>query len=165
MSNISDYQVLVAAMSVSFTSQAGEAIALTAKDATSLQNAYDSADTPVRLLLPFGGVENLSSEIIEPDETFGPNFYIRWTFSDVLLWRHVPLGRGLGDSAYDIREYLAAYTVAAEALEQTGITDRMTKSSVRIQAVENYNFPVGSAELFIGAVATWTITEDDPPNE
>ena len=164
MSNISDYQALVAAMTVSFTSQASKAISLIAKDATALQNAYDSADTPVRLLLPWGGGENLSAEIEEPDEQFGPNFYIRWTFSDVLLWRHVPFGEGIGDSAYDVRAYLAAYAVAAEALEQTGITDRMTKNSVRVQAVPNYNYPAGSGEFFIAAVATWIVTEDDPPN-
>ena len=163
MSNIGDYQALVAAISVSFTSQAGRSIALTAKDATELKNNYDNPDTPVRLLLPFGGGENMSAEVLEPDESFGPNFYIRWTFSDVMLWRHVQFGEGLGDSAYDLREYAAAYAVAAEAMEQTGITDRMTKTSVNIQVREALNFPEGSANLFIGAVATWTITEDDPP--
>ena len=162
MSNISDYQALVAAMTVAFTSQNDGAVSLTADDATSLKNDYEAADTPVRILLPYGGVENLSAEIVEPDEQFGTNFTISWTFSDVLLWRDVQLGRGLGDAAYDIREYLAAYAVAAEALEQTGITDRMTKSSVRIQAVDNYVF---GGRAFIGAVATWTVTEDDPPNE
>ena len=161
MSNISDYQALVAAMTVAFTSQDSLAISLTAKDATALQNAYDSADTPVRLLLPWGGGENMSAEIEAPDESFGPNFYIRWTFSDVLLWRHVPFGEGIGDAAYDIREYLAAYAVAAEALEQTGITDRMTKNSVRIQAVSNYIY---GGEPFNSVVATWTVTEDDPPD-
>ena len=163
MSNISDYQALVADMSVGFTAQSGEAIALTAKNMTELKNSYAKADTPVRLLLPYGGAENLSAEVLEPDESFGPNFYIRWMFSDVLLWRHVAFGRGLGDSAYDLREYLAAYAIAAEALEQTGITDRMTKTAVSVNAVENFNFPVGSENIFIGAVATWTITEDDPP--
>lgn len=163
MSNISDYQALVAAMSISFTSQAGRSIALTAKDATSLKNAYDDADTPVRLLLPFGGGEGMSAEVLEPDESFGPNFYIRWTFSDVLLWRHIPIGEGLGDSAYDLREYAAAYAVAAEAMEQTGITDRMTKTSVNIQVRDLLNFPEGSGNFFIGAVVTWIVTEDDPP--
>ncbi len=160
MSNISDYQALVAAMTVSFTSQSGESIALTADNATDLKNAYKAADVPVRILLPYGGGENLSAEILDPDESFGPNFHIRWTFSDVLLWRHLALGKGLSDSAYDLREYLASYAVAAEALEQTGITDRMTKKSVSMQAVENYIF---GGEYFIGAVATWTVTEDDPP--
>jgi hypothetical protein len=163
MSNISDYQALVAAMTVAFTSQASKAISLTAKDATALQNAYDSADTPVRLLLPYGGGESMSAEIENPDEQMGPNFFIRWTFSDVLLWRHVPFGEGIGDSAYDLREYAAAYMVAAEALEQTGITDRMTKERVLVQVQSNLNFPVGSGEFFTGAVATWTVTEDDPP--
>ena len=163
MSNISTYQALVAAMPVAFTSQASAAISLTAKDATALQDTYDSPDTPVRLLLPFGGGENMSAEIEAPDETMGPNFYIRWTFSDVLLWRLVPFGEGIGDSAYDLREYAAAYIIAAEALEQTGITDRMSKESVIVQVQSNLNYPVNSGEFFIGAVATWTVTEDDPP--
>ena len=162
MSNISDYQALVAAMTVSFTSQAGATITLKAKNAKQLKNAYAAADTPVRLLLPWGGGQNMSAEIDAPDESFGPNFYIRWTFSDVLLWRHVPMGIGLGDVAYDIREYLAAYAVAAEALEQTGITDRMTKTSITVQSVALYEF---GGELFNSVVATWTVTEDDPPNE
>ncbi len=163
MSNISDYQALVAAMTIAFTSQNDGAISLTADDATSLKNDYEAADTPVRILLPYGGVENLSAEIIDPDDQLGPNFSIRWTFTDVLLWRDVQLGRGLGDSVYDLREYLAAYAVAAEALKQgDDITDRMTKSSVRVQAVDDYVF---GGRMFIGAVATWIILEDDPPNE
>jgi len=60
MSNIGDYQALVAAMSVAFTSQAGRAIALTAKDVKELKNNYDNPDTPVRLLLPFGGGESIT---------------------------------------------------------------------------------------------------------
>ena len=162
MSNIGDYQALVAAISVSFTSQAGKAIALTAKDATELKNNYDNPDTPVRLLLPFGGGENMSAELMEPDETFGPNVSIRWTFSDVMLWRHVPFGEGLKDSAYDLREYTNAYMTAAYAMEQTGITDRLTLESVRVQVSEALNFPEGGANFFIGAVATWTLVEDDP---
>ncbi len=50
MSNISDYQALVAAMSVAFTSQNDGAIALTADDATSLKNGYETADLPTRIL-------------------------------------------------------------------------------------------------------------------
>ena len=164
MSNISDYRTLVAAMTVSFTKQNGGAISLTAKDSTSLKNAYSNPDTPVRLLLPYGGGENMSAEVNGPDAEFGPNFTIRWTFSDVMLWRHVQYGDGFGDSAYDLWEYVAAYAIAAEALEQgAGITDRMTKDSVRIRAYELIDFPSNSGNFFIGAIATWTITEDDPP--
>ncbi len=163
MSNISDYRTLVAAMTVSFTSQGGKSIALTAKDSTSIKNAYSNPDTPVRLLLPYGGGQNMSAELLGPDESFGPNFTIQWTFSDVMLWRGVPYGDGFGDSAYDLWEYVAAYAIAAEALEQTGITDRMTRDSIHIQASELIDFPTGSGNFFIGAIATWTLTEDDPP--
>ena len=163
MSNIGDYQALVAAISVSFTSQAGWSIALTAKDATELKINYDNPDTPVRLLLPYGGGENMSAELMEPDATFGTNVSIRWTFSDVMLWRHVTFGEGLKDSAYDLREYTTAYMTAAYAMEQPGITDRLTLESIRVQVREALNFPEGSANLFIGAVATWSVVEDDPP--
>jgi hypothetical protein len=161
MSNIADYQALVAAMSVAFTSQDSTAIALTAKDATALQNAWDAADVPVRLLMSAG----MSAEMIEPDDTMGPNVAITWTFEDVMLWRHLPLGEGLNDSTYDLREYVTAYMTAAYALEQTGITDRITKDSLIVNTVGQYNFPAGSGEFFTGAVATWTVTEDDPPDE
>lgn len=160
MSNISDYQALVAAMAVAFTDQQSAAFSETAKDATALKNSYTKADCPVRLLLPYGGGENTSAELLDPDETAGPNVAIRWTFSDVLLLRPVALGRGIGDSAYDLREYVTAYMTAAYALEPTGITDRMTVNNVTVRIEE----AIGYGDIFyIGAVATWTVTEDDPP--
>jgi len=57
------------------------------------------------------------------------------------------------------------YMTAAYALESTGIGDRITKDSIIVNTVGQYNFPAGSGEFFTGAVATWTVTEDDPPNE
>jgi hypothetical protein len=152
-------------MTVTFTSQYSKSISLTAKDATDLKNSVRASGTPVRLLLPYGGGENMSAELMEPDETFGPNVYIRWTFSDVMLWRPVAFGEGLGDSAYDLREYVTAYMTAAYAMEQTGITDRMTVNSIMVTVYDALNFPEGSADFFIGAVATWTVTEDDPPDD
>jgi hypothetical protein len=161
MSNIGDYQALVAALEVSFTDQFSGAIAIKAQDAKKLKNSYEAADTPVRLLLPYGGGEFLASEMVEPDESFGTNTYIDWVFSDVLLWRGVNLGEGLGDSAYDLREYAQAYMTAALSLDASSITDRMTLRNVLVQ-IQVLNFPEGSASWFTGAVATWQVREDDP---
>ena len=163
MSNIGDYQALVAAFTVDFTSQFAHAIVVACKDATELKNGVRASGTPVRMLPPYGGGENMSAEMLEPDPSFGPNVYIRWTFSDVLLWRHATLGEGLGDSAYDLREYASSYLTAAYAMEQTGITDRITVESIGIRVEEAINFPAGSDQYFLGAIATWTVTEDDPP--
>jgi hypothetical protein len=165
MSNIGDYQALVAAISVSFTDQSGKAQTITAKDAKDLKNVVQASGTPVRLLLPFavGSGENISAELLEPDDTFGPNVYIRWTFSDVMLWRPSAFGEGLGDSAYDLREYVTAYMTAAYAMEPTGITDRMTVENTTVRIDEAINFPADGQDYFIGAIATWTVTEDDPP--
>jgi hypothetical protein len=161
LSNIGDYQALVAALSVSFTDQQSNAQAITAKDATSLDNI--ALTTPVRLLLPYGGGESMAAELLEPDESLGPNVVIRWTFSDYLLWRPVAFGMGLGDSAYDLREYASAYMTAALTLNPSSITDRMTMSNIRLQIRDAIEFPEGSGDFFIGAIATWTVDEDDPP--
>jgi hypothetical protein len=160
MSNIGDYQALVAALSVSFTDQQSGAQAITAKDATSLKNIVSASGTPVRLLLPYGGGENMTAEFVELRS--GNVGVIRWTFSDWLLWRPVPFGMGLGDSAYDLREYASAYMTAALSLDASSISDYMAFEDVRVQVRENINFPEGSGDFFIGAVATWTVREDDP---
>ena len=91
MSNISDYQALVAAFTVDFTSQYARAISVQCKDATELKDWIEGGD-PIRLLLPYGGSENLSAEMLEPDESFGPNVYIQWTFQDILFWRPATFG-------------------------------------------------------------------------
>ena len=87
MSNIGDYQALVAAMTVTFTSQYAKSISIKSTDAKKLENRISANATPIRLLLPFGGGENISAEMTDPDRSFGPNVYIRWMFSDYLLWR------------------------------------------------------------------------------
>ena len=165
MSNISDYQALVAALSVEFTSQAGGSIALTATDATSLKNSVQASATPIRLLLPWGGGQNMTAEMIDVDTSFGPNVLIRWTFSDWLLWRPIAFGEGLGDATYDLREYASAYMTAALTLDASSISDRMTFDNCRVQISESINFPDGSANWYIGAVSTWTVIEDDPPKD
>ena len=160
MSNIGDYQALVAALSISFTSQASEAIALTAKDATALGNSVQAGALPVRLLLPYSDRERLSAEMGEPE--MGNLATIRWFFTDQLLWRPLPHGFGLSDSAYDLREYCSAYMTAALSLDASSISDRMALESVRAIAREDINFPRGSDNWYIGVDVTWTIREDDP---
>ena len=164
MSNIGDYQALVAAFTVDFTSQYAKSISVKCKDATELKNGVRASGTPVRMLLPYGGGENMSAELLDPDTTTGPNVWIRWTFSDVCLWRHATLGEGLGDSAYDLREYITAYMTAAYAMSPAVSSgDRMTIETIAVRVDEAINFPAGSDQVFLGAVATWTVTEDDPP--
>jgi hypothetical protein len=75
----------------------------------------------------------------------------------------VAFGMGLGDSAYDLREYASAYMTAALTLNPSSITDRMTMSNIRLQIRDAIEFPEGSGDFFIGAIATWTVDEDDPP--
>ena len=52
---------------------------------------------------------------------------------------------------------------AALTLDASSISDRMTMSNIRLQIRDAINFPEGSGDLFIGAIATWTVDEDDPP--
>ena len=169
MSNIGDYRALVAAFTVDYTSQFAESISVAAKDATELKNVVWSSATPIRLLVPYAvgqGGDNISMELLDPDTSFGPNVYKRWTFSDVFLLRPVAHGEGLGDSAYDLLEYTNAYGTAAYAMSP-GVPsgDRMTLASMIVRVEEGLNFPAGSEYWFIGAVATWTVTEDDPPKD
>ena len=160
MSNISSYQALVAALSVTFTSQAGATIALTATNATGLKNSVQASATPIRLLLPWGGGENMTAQMGE--FFYGNLSLVRWTFSDWLLWRPLAFGEGLGDATYDLREYASAYMTAALSLDASSISDRMNVESVTVQIREDINFPGGSENWYIGAIATWTVAEDDP---
>ena len=66
MSNIGDYQALVAAFAVTFTSQYARSISIKSTDAKKLENRVNAHATPIRLLLPFGGGENISAEMTDP---------------------------------------------------------------------------------------------------
>ena len=164
MSNISAYQALVAALSVTFTSQAGATIALTAKDAKTLKNSVQASATPIRLLLPWGGGDNMTSVMGEPGtgDVGLADSVITWSFSDYLLWRPLAMGEGLGDATYDLREYASAYNTAAMTLDASSIADRMTWESVTVRISDFINFPEGSENVYIGAISTWTVREDDP---
>jgi hypothetical protein len=164
MSNISDYQALVAALSVEFTSQATTAIALTATDATNLKSSVQASATPIRLLLPWGGGDNMTSVMGEPgtDGAAFDDVIVTWTFSDYMLWRPIAFGEGLGDATYDLREYASAYNTAALGLDASSISDRMALESVTVRISDFINFPEGSENVYIGAISTWTVREDDP---
>jgi hypothetical protein len=119
-----------------------------------------ASGTPARLLLPYGGLENTSAEMFEPE--IGNVATIVWTFGDWLLWRPVPFGQGLGDSAYDLREYASAYMTMALGLNASSISDRMALEDIIIRLYPWIEFVTGSNDGFIGAIATWTVREDDP---
>ena len=158
MSNIGDYQALVAALTVTFTGQTTTAYNIKALDAKKLDDSVQASALPVRLLLPYGGGENLSA-VIEDEPDIGNVVDISWTFSDVLLWRPTTFGEGLGDSTYDLREYSSAYITAALGLDASTISDRMTWKGLNVQVVPAYNFPEGGAAFYQGVIATWTVIE------
>ena len=160
MSNIGDYQALVAALTVTFTGQMTTAYNIKAKDAKDLDDSVQASALPLRLLLPYGGGENMSAAMEEPE--IGNVADIVWTFSDVLLWRPTTFGEGLGDSTYDLREYVSAYMTAALGLDASSISDRMAMEGLNVQVVPAYNFPEGGAAFYQGVIATWTVREDDP---
>ena len=160
MSNIGDYQALVAALSVSFTDQQGVTRAITAKDAKALERSVQASGTPVRLLLPYSDRDEMSAEMSEA--TIGNEADIRWFFTDQMLWRPTAFGEGLGDSAYDLREYASAYMTAALGLDASSISDRMNFENVRCTVRDSINFPRGSENVYIGVDAVWTVLEDDP---
>lgn len=161
MSNIGDYQALVAALSVSFTDQQGVTRAITAKDATALKRSVQASGTPVRLLLPYSDRDEMSAEMGEP--YIGNEADIRWFFTDQMLWRPAAFGEGLGDSAYDLREYASAYMTAALGLDASSIGDLMTLEGVRCSVRDSINFPRGSdTGFYIGVDAVWTVVESDP---
>ena len=160
MSNIGDYQALLAAAAVTFTNQNGDAESITAKDATALKNVALASACPLRLLLPYGGLENTSAEAGEP--YIGNQQNVVWTFGDWLLWRPVSQGRGLADSAYDLREYASAYMTMALALDFSSISDLMVYQNIILNLYPAIEFPDGSGDFFIGAIATWTVLESDP---
>jgi len=103
----------------------------------------------------------MSAEMGEP--YIGNEADIRWFFTDQMLWRPTAFGEGLGDSAYDLREYASAYMTAALGLDASSISDLMTLESVRCSVRDNINFPRGSdTGWYIGVDAVWTVVESDP---
>jgi hypothetical protein len=157
MSNIGEYQALLAAATVDYTSQFDGALTIAAYDAADLKNGIQAGALPARLLLPFAGIQNIGAVLGEPG--IGNVNMITWTFVDRCLIRPWDMGLGLADIAYDIREYMAAYGTMALATGFGTISDRMNWTSVVLQASDSLEF--GGA-FYLGVDALWTVDEDDP---
>ena len=160
MSNIGDFYALLGAMSVTFTAQNDDAIALTAYYDDSLRNSVQASGTPCRLLLPYSDRDVMAATV--QNWQIGNVAPVTWTVIDQLLWRPVALGQGLEDSAQDLREYMAAYITAVMSFDASSISDRMITESVTIALRDDIMFPSGSGNWYIGADVTWTVIEDDP---
>lgn len=164
MSNIASFQDKIAGMSVSFTDQQAGARAITCKNVTAIKNSVQASVLPLRLLLPWAAGSGMSATMSEPatDGAALTDATITWQFQDVMLWRPIAFGEGLGDAFYDLREYASAYFTAALALDFSSISDRMTIESIDLAVSDFINFPEGSTNIYIGVLASWTVREDDP---
>jgi len=159
-SNIGQFQALMAAMTVDFTDQDGEARSISGLEGASLRSQAHSADLPVRLILPYSDVDRMYAVMGEP--MIGNEVEVVWTILDQLLWRSNVQGIGLEDSAFDLREYASAYITAALGLDASSIADNMVLNRIDITIRDDIGFPGGSPTGYIGVDCVWTITESDP---
>lgn len=104
MSNISSIYSSIAGFQVSVGS-----VTPTVRNINQLRTKVNSADAPIRLLLPVSPTTEAS------DFGFialGKLANVTWKVTDLLLWKPVAQGSGIAECAEDLMTYTAAYMEA-----------------------------------------------------
>lgn len=107
-----------------------------------LKNGYEDADLPARILQ----VTNFSFSDVKSVSLRPPfNITVDWVISDLLLYRSAGLGRGLGDMAYNVTDYVQSYVDNAR---QLGAID-WTRSTVN-GTMPVIEYPAASGKFYNG---------------
>ena len=134
------------------------AVAVAALNGATLPDSVESAQLPVRLILPVGGK---ASGTVQTPRTFktsttqGGVLVVDWTLSDVLLWRALGAGVGLTDLAPELIAYMAAYMAVVAPLR----TPRWSVTNIAFPVIGGLEWPASSDRWYSGVQATLTIRE------
>ena len=116
----------------------------------------ESARLPARWLLPFGvfPVEAKDYHFI----ALGNTVKMNWQISDLLLWRSMQLGQGLGSDAADLVNYAGLYADMLRTFRKPVATGQAYIESVNI-AIGIYQYPAQSEQYYYGCSCVFTIPE------
>jgi hypothetical protein len=132
-------------------------VPVSAQSGAALSDSVESAQLPVRLLLPVGGK---AAGSLQGVKTFGgggktPVLTVDWTLTDLLLWRAIGAGVGLTDLAPELISYCAAYLSVVGPLR----TPTWSVTGITFPAIGGLEWPAQSDRWYSGVQAQLTIRE------
>jgi hypothetical protein len=121
---------------------------------SALPNVIESARLPCRLLVPTGSRLGTGSyeKIGLGGQTGGA--IIRWTITDMLLWRAAAAGQGIRDIAETLVRYCGAYAEMTRSLRFASWN--IQEIQIQPQLIE---WPSGGDRWYDGAVCILTVSE------
>lgn len=155
MSQIRTIYTTIANTGITFTKEAGGAVTVAAKDLNALPGALQSADAPVRLLLPYSVTTRADGSFMTLDALMS----VTWVVTDLMLWRPGQLGAGISESAPDLVRYQAAYLEAIRALHSMGGLAGVATLDIELRP-GIYNWPIGSDTWWQGCMSSITVLEE-----
>lgn len=131
---------------------------ITALNGATLPDSVESAQLPIRLILPVGGKASgtvATPRTFKTSATEGGVLVVDWTISDLLLWRALGAGIGLTDLAPDLIAYMAAYMAVVAPLR----TSRWSLTGITFPVIGGLEWPASSDRWYSGVQASLTIRE------
>lgn len=148
MSAIADIYAALAAKSVTAASKTPTVYSLAA-----LKKSAETADLPLRLLLPFSGRgPGRDGQFI----SLGTLTSITWRITDLCLWEPVAQTLGIAEVSPDIIAYAGAYLDMIRTFRAPTTQSHITGFSI---APDVYQWPVGSGRWYYGVEVVLEIEE------
>ena len=148
MSNLRALYTAIAGIDVVFTAEAGGSVTPTVYDLHELPNTAETADLPLRVLLPleeWGGdgpvMELLSTGIS------GVSGAMTWNVVDLMLYEVVGQTRGMLDVLADLVRYAGAYSEMIMDNRKPVTQTRLKGVAIRPGV---YEWPMGSGRSYFG---------------
>ena len=156
MSDILGIYSNLAALSVTFTSNAGSTVTVTCNDLDEAKLNIDSAYCPIRQLLPIGNeTEGGIAQL-----TFGRSTELTWRIVDLFFYKPASQGGMLTEAAPDLVRYMAAYEeTIRENFQMCGYTDGRKYCAAVQMLPAVINWPLDSDRYFFGVSCILTVRE------
>lgn len=156
MSQIRTIYSNLAGQSVSFTTEAGVAVVVSAKDLHQLPVSVNAADAPLRLLLPYSTDTEGRDGAFASLDTIGR---MDWYLADLLLWKPGTLASGIAESAADLVRYQGAYAEMLRSMRAMGVTTSDVELIDWRMRPGLYDWPIGSNTWWQGCMVILHVLE------
>jgi hypothetical protein len=119
-----------------------------------LKASLPASESPARLLLPFG--TRTEGRAFNVMSVTGRRGTVTWQITDLLLWKSVQLGMGIGEDAPNLGLYMMNYLNTVP--DHLRIAENALIEGVALDPGV-FNYPTGSKEWWRGVDVTLTIKE------
>lgn len=146
----------LAASQVTFATEAGPTVTVSARDLSTLLNTVNAADAPIRLILPYSvGTELTNGHWLTPAN----RIQVDWSINDLMLWKPGQLGSGIAEVAGDLVRYQGAYAEMIRGMVRMGISTHQVKLIEWRMKPGVFDWPIGSRTYWQGVMVFLKVTE------